>query len=465
MLMKFGVTWLVLLLLGGATTQPSTRVARSPLLEQERAKAKLTMPARRTIRPAATYYVASTGDDRGSGSIDAPFRSLQHAADVVHSGDTVRVRRGTYVGFNLNCAGGTEGNPITFTGGPSVTITASAKSGVNADSGINVEHPGGTAWLVISDFNISDSAHTMSRAGIRLTGCRHVDVLNCTVDNRGGEWGIFVSRSSDLLIQNNVCRNAAGQHGIYISRGSQHIIIRHNVLCDNNWDGLHLNGGADGPIDHCLIEGNIIRRNRLSGIDCDGVRNSIFLNNVVDENGKHAVTFYNHDTAIGCTNNSILNNTLISGSMFAIQMKAGSTCNTIYNNILMATGSAIYGSIGITGIPTGLKCDYNVVVDNFSADLGVSRMTLVEWQHQTMQDRHSIIASAADLFANPIDHDYRLRDGSPAIGAGVCVPHRCGVPLTDIEGRLRPSGMREDIGAYEAAPSKRLPVGGASSGG
>jgi hypothetical protein len=50
---------------------------------------------------AATYYVATTGNDANPGTEAAPFRTMQKAANMVGPGDTVLVRAGTYGRFDI----------------------------------------------------------------------------------------------------------------------------------------------------------------------------------------------------------------------------------------------------------------------------------------------------------------------------------------------------------------------------
>jgi hypothetical protein len=54
--------------------------------------------------PGCTRYVATSGSDSASGTATSPFRTLQHAADVVVPGDVVCVEDGTY---GASSAGGT----------------------------------------------------------------------------------------------------------------------------------------------------------------------------------------------------------------------------------------------------------------------------------------------------------------------------------------------------------------------
>ncbi|MEZ4270172.1 MAG: hypothetical protein R3C68_01655 [Myxococcota bacterium] len=48
------------------------------------------------VSNAADYYVATTGSNSNSGTIDSPFLTLEKAASVMASGDTMSIREGTY---------------------------------------------------------------------------------------------------------------------------------------------------------------------------------------------------------------------------------------------------------------------------------------------------------------------------------------------------------------------------------
>src|SRR5262249_32161886 len=64
---------------------------------------------------AAEYYVATNGKDTNPGTLVAPWKTIQKAADTLQPGDTVFVRRGIYKGLvNINVSGAPN-SPITFT--------------------------------------------------------------------------------------------------------------------------------------------------------------------------------------------------------------------------------------------------------------------------------------------------------------------------------------------------------------
>ena len=73
----------------------------------------------------------------------AAWKTLQHAADKVHAGDTVTVLPGTYAGFNLFTSG-TPDAPITFTanqssGAPNPAVIVNSNNGFTNKDRINLE--------------------------------------------------------------------------------------------------------------------------------------------------------------------------------------------------------------------------------------------------------------------------------------------------------------------------------------
>src|SRR5262245_11317308 len=74
---------------------------------------------------AATYYVATTGDNANPGTLAAPLRTIQKAAERARPGDRVLVRGGVYRETVRPAQSGTAAAPITFQpyNGEAVTIT------------------------------------------------------------------------------------------------------------------------------------------------------------------------------------------------------------------------------------------------------------------------------------------------------------------------------------------------------
>ncbi|RXZ83727.1 carbohydrate-binding protein [Paenibacillaceae bacterium] len=69
-----------------------------------------------TTNKGNQYYVATTGDDRNSGtSLQSPFRTISRAAEVLEAGDTCYIREGIYRETVLPANNGRSGAPIRFT--------------------------------------------------------------------------------------------------------------------------------------------------------------------------------------------------------------------------------------------------------------------------------------------------------------------------------------------------------------
>ena len=88
---------------------------------------------------AKTIYVAPDGKETNSGSVDAPFKSIQQAVNAALQGDTVIVRGGTYRETVTTSRSGTAEAPITIASHEGETVTVSGTD-VIADEWTLVEN-------------------------------------------------------------------------------------------------------------------------------------------------------------------------------------------------------------------------------------------------------------------------------------------------------------------------------------
>jgi hypothetical protein len=389
----------------------------------------------------ATLFVSTTGSDSNAGTEASPWRTLQHAANQVQAGDTVNVKAGNYVGFYLD-ADGTAADRIVFSAEPGVNIT---QRNATTPDGINLE---GADYVTIEGFTVNG----MPRTGIRSVLNHHVILRNNRMDSNV-MWGILTGFSDDILIEGNIASRSQVEHGIYFSNSADRAIIRNNISWGNNANGIHLNGdvslGGDGILSNLLVEGNTIYGNGAaggSGINCDGVQNSIIRNNLIYDTHASGISLYRIDGGGGSSGNQVVNNTVIvaADGRWALNIQNGSTGNTVRNNILY-THHSFRGSIDISpdSLP-GFTSDYNVLMNRMTTDGGDSILSLAQWQAGG-RDLHSLIATPAQLFVNPAAFDFHLSATSPAVDAGTATF----APAVDLEGNARPSGAAVDIGAFE----------------
>src|SRR5215472_4660003 len=331
------------------------------------------------IARANTFYVATSGADSNPGTQAQPWRSLQHAVDSINPGDTILVQSGTYAGCRIGHSG-LAGAVCTLKADAGANVLVSAPGSANRhNSNIEVELSDDTVrYWVIDGFESAGSPHY----GIDVRGTQFITVRNCFVHGAAST-GIFLAFSDHPLIQNNET-SFNGEHGIYDSNSADFPTIAGNRSHHNHAAGIHMNGDrnftpGDGIISFALVEKNIIYENGTgggSGINCDGVSDSIFRNNLLYNNHASGISLYAIDGAEGSSRNLVYNNTIVmaSGSRWCINIPASDaglpnpTGNKVKNNILY-TSDAGRGSVLIySSSPTGFESDYNVVVGRFSND-------------------------------------------------------------------------------------------------
>jgi MYXO-CTERM domain-containing protein len=411
----------------------------------------ITLPS---TASAATYYVSTSGDDGNAGDMSAPWSTLQHAAETVGAGDTVIVLPGSYAGFHLESSG-MEGAPIVFSAEEGVEISSENET---TPDGINLE---GASYVVIEGFTVNG----MERAGLRAVTADHVTFRNNRAD-ANGRWGILTGFVDDLLIEGNFTSGSLDEHGIYVSNSGDRPVIRNNRIWNNNANGIHMNGdaeqGGDGIISDALVERNVIYGNGVaggSGINCDGVQNSLIVNNLVYDTHASGISLYQIDGGGPSTNNFVVNNTVIvaDNGRWALNVMDDSSGTTVYNNIFLNLHPS-RGAISLCGpgCEADLVSDHNVVVDRFTRDDGTV-IDLAAWQAATGQDENSVVGDAAAVFVDAAGADYHLAPNGPAIDSGTTM----NAPAADLDGNGRPSGAGIDIGAYEHCETDCVPAGGA----
>jgi MYXO-CTERM domain-containing protein len=407
---------------------------------------------------AATYYVAQNGNDDAAGDLNAPWATLQHAADTVSAGDTVLVSAGSYAGFYLE-ASGQPGAEITFKGEAGTLIS---EENSETPDGINLE---GASYVVVEGFTVNG----MERAGLRAVLGDHVTFRNNHAD-ANGRWGILTGFVDDLLIEGNHTSGSIIEHGIYVGNSGDRPIIRRNVVWNNSRNGIHMNGdaeqGGDGIISGAIVEANTIYSNGADGgsaINCDGVQDSLIVNNLVYDSHASGISLYRIDGGGPSTGNLIVNNTVMvaSNGRWALNIMDDSGHNTAFNNIFFNQHPS-RGAISLCGpgCAEGFVSDYNITLDRFTADDG-SLLSIADWRANTGQDAHSVVCDPAIVFVNAAMNDYRVSENSAARDVGTS----SNAPLADHDGNARPNGTAVDIGAFEYCAGACEPATGGVPGG
>lgn len=238
---------------------------------------------------------------------------------------------------------------------------------------------------------------------------------------------IFPHDLTGLRIHDNLIERA-GREGIQVGCATADCEIQRNTILDpgrrrleHQDGGLQLSPGTTGR-----LEGNLITNAPGNGIVLLGLGDNLVSNNIVVNAGGHGIFCDNRnnpaDPAIGTRAGSfvrILNNTIVNPGRFAFRTFNELSRHEFRNNLVILPAT----SAGLVDAPkVELVSAHNLVRET---DEGLG-------------------------FVGPARHDYRIRAGSPAAGAGEDMT-ALGV-TSDAAGQPRPAGGPFAAGAFEPLP-------------
>jgi len=259
---------------------------------------------------AITRYVATTGNDSNAGTITAPYKTIQHAADVVNPGDIVIVKDGVYTNTIPNYGSEQAVIKLTRSGTASSYITFQAEhkwgavldgQSFAAEFGIMINT---ASYIKIDGFEIKD-------IGIWAIpiyeGSNYIEIRNCKINSIGvvctattnGLSAIALFSANHILIEKNLIYNIGRlapdegctiakyyqwqDHGIYIDN-SNFITIQKNIIygVQGGWT-IHFYSGSGGMSSNNYILNNTIAfGKRASGLVIlyENVTNTYIQNNI-----------------------------------------------------------------------------------------------------------------------------------------------------------------------------------------
>jgi len=325
----------------------------------------------------ATFYVSKSGKDSNSGSLTAPWLTIQHAANSVSAGATVYVEAGVYNESVTFPASGTASNYITLASYPGQTAVIDGTGlGVTAIQGlINIVNQ---SYITVNGFeirNYTTKNATVTPAGIWVTGSgTGVQLLNNLVHNittssekSGNAFGIAVYGTSSTPITNlTISGNqvyslkTGNSESVNVDGNVTYFSITNNIVHDNDNIGIDAIGfegvgptGSD-QARYGEVSGNTVYN--ISGINnagegnqydadglyCDGCAYVIFERNTIykcDLNMEAASEHKGHNSSyVTIRNNVFYDANSVGVSIGGYASKVGGSDhvvvvnNTLYNN-------------------------------------------------------------------------------------------------------------------------------------
>ncbi|HJZ87363.1 MAG TPA: right-handed parallel beta-helix repeat-containing protein, partial [Polyangia bacterium] len=355
-----------------------------------------------------TVYVATNGSDTNRGTMESPFATVQHAADVAQPGDVICARGGTYTGVAL-ARSGAPSQPIVLRTYPGETAALSAGLAFFAGWGQPV------GWILVQGFDITQPPATPSDSG------------QC----------VYFHSAHDVVLRQNVVHDCYGQ-------------------------------GLLGDAHNVVIDGNRIARSGLSFVN-DSMRSNLYhgiymtgtnitiTNNIIEGNAAYGVqvagypwdpTDPNHPAGpeySGASGWAIVNNTIVRNLNRAgiVVWQPDARDNLIENNIFFQNDELGPGSGGTNGIDFYHCGAGNRVSNNLYFGSGPP-VSDTEGGASYVEANPYL---SDPQFVDVARSDFHLQPGSPAIDHG----EAAGAPDHDAECNPRPRGGAVDIGAYERA--------------
>ena len=223
--------------------------------------ASATVTIQAPSRSGVTYYVATTGSDANPGTLSAPFRTIQQAANTVHAGDTVQVEGGVYNEIvTIPTSGNATQGYITFESYAGQTaIVDGTNLPVAGQQGL-FSLKGTHSYIVIQGFeirNYQSSTSGLVPVGIDFEGAgNYIEILNNHIHN---------------IVQTLKSCNAANALGMAIY-GTQAPASINNLTIignevDHNTTGCSENVSVDGNVQYFVESNNLVHDNDNIGLD------------------------------------------------------------------------------------------------------------------------------------------------------------------------------------------------------
>ena len=417
---------------------------------------------------AATYYVATNGNDGANGSLTSPFRTLTKAVGLLRAGDVVNVRGGLYKETVQITVKGTADARIVIRSYEGETAIF---DGTGTSRSTNVITLYKSAYVDLSGFEVRNAG----QIGICSWGSNNVRILNNTVHHsfRNGiyvGWDSFGVSYDNVIdgnvVYNNVLENAnrafpnggwaTGVSMNYSERGivtnnriyendgegivtilSKNTLIEGNELSDNFSVGIYVDNARFVKVNANLIYSTGNSRYYRIGYPASGIAtanefydhslpssDNVFTNNIVI-NSRWGFFYGAYDAGGGLKNAVVANNTFYKAASTMIWIEKDSHANNVFeNNIFYQVGG--HGMLDVTGGGVTYKNNvwYGAPVNAGSTDI-----------------------IADPRFANPGGFkaaDYKLTSSSPAIHSGLDLSN---LVRDDFFGAQRPSKF--DVGAHQ----------------
>ena len=379
-------------------------------------------------------YVSTTGSDSNPGTISAPWKTIQHAANSVQAGDTVYIRGGTYnESVSIAVSGSATAGSITFQSYPGesaiVDGTGLVPSTSNTQGLINIQNQSYVTVSGLEIRNYQTSSASAIPAGISVSGSgSNIQILNNLVHNitttsekNGNAFGIVVygteapaSLDSIMISGNQVYNLKTGNsESVTVNGNVTNFAITNNIIHDNDnigIDAIGFEGVSSSPTydfaRNGVISGNTVYN--ITAINNPGEGNQYDADGIYVDGGSQIIVERNllHDNDL---------------NIEAASEHSGRVASfiTIRNNVVYhgnSVGISIGGYASNVGGSDHITIVNNTLFQNDTKNTGSGELQVQYYATNNVFKNNIVYATSQGLFINnytnsepnPVDVDYNL---------------------------------------------------------
>jgi hypothetical protein len=380
---------------------------------------------------SGNYNINSGPPRTCTGSDGNAYNTVAEGTSVLHNGDTLYIRGGTYVEAidenNFIDTGNAWDDAITVEGYQDETVIWMPNSG--GETVLSFQATPVRRYMIFRNLildGINRGGGSLDGGGAvfythQSSGTDHIRLDTVTLRNGDGN-GALVGGSNHEFINIKVYNNGlypgyTNSNGMYMTTDSS--VIDGGEFYDNECFGVRFwDSGAGSADNNIVMNAKIYRNGRNGGPDRD----------IICGSGGGGIN-------LGQVNNKAYNNIIYDGNWWGIQSQNNDSGSKYWNNTL-------YDNQNGVDLQESLNAEYinNISYNNDSCDLcttGASGLT-----------ESTNLTGTNPSFANAAGGNFHLTSSSTnAIDQGTDLTSS-GV-TADFEGNSRPQGLAYDIGAYE----------------
>jgi hypothetical protein len=172
---------------------------------------------------AAEHFLSPAGDDEAAGTREAPWRTLEKAADAVRAGDTVTLLPGRYPGSFAPTESGTADAPIVLRAEPRL----SARLIGSGDDSIALLLDG-LAHIRVEGLHVAPDPERGRWLHVR--GCSNVTIEDCRMEDSGGGMPAHIEDSEQVQVRGSVFQRHTGGINMFRISGVTRLLFEGNVI-------------------------------------------------------------------------------------------------------------------------------------------------------------------------------------------------------------------------------------------